>query len=165
MCHSNRKAVYTFNPFEFGALFFLPTLFLIHIVCIFPIHHHTLIHCGFFFPLLFFCSIRRCRTLLFKVDQKLCFEWFFLPFSKVCSASDGSQCRQSSPKRRKLFPCPSSWPSTGKTNCDENVLLSKSVIFRNTSSRWVSMFRLIECAKASLKINYANYNCVYGSQT
>lgn len=88
---------------------------------------------------------------------------FFLPFSKVCSASDGSQCRHSSPKRRKLFPCPSSWPSTGKTNCDENVLPNKSVIFRKTSSRWVSIFRLIECAKASLKINYANYNCEYGA--
>lgn len=84
---------------------------------------------------------------------------FSLPFSKVCSASDGSQCRHSSPKRRKLFPCPSSWPSTGKTNCDENVLPNKSVMFRTTSSRWFSLFRLIECAKASLKINYANYNC------
>lgn len=76
---------------------------------------------------------------------------FFLPFSNVCSASDGSQCRHSSPKRRKLFPCPSSWPSTGKTNWDENVLPSKSVIFRRTSIRCVSIFRLIECANASLK--------------
>lgn len=83
----------------------------------------------------------------------------FLPFSKVWTASDGSHCRHSSLKCRKLFTCTSSWPSTGKTNCDENVLPSKSVIFRKASNWWVSIVRLIECANASLKINYANYNC------
>lgn len=73
------------------------------------------------------------------------------PRSKVCRASEGSQVCHKSTRWRKFDDGPSSWPSTGNTNCDGKVRLKSSVMFCSNLWRWSSINRRVECERPSLE--------------